>query len=325
VDGRRIWEEFFVAIEGGVSVRGGYILKHQDFMIRGASHSVGFYRLPLSEGLIDRKYGPIGLRLLTDALKRKPALFVLGIGSRQEPLARMLTALSWRLHSVPFHFNVVRPFRVARNLAYLRGTAVRRFALDAAAFSGAAWLGSRLISGRAGASGRGVTATVQPRFGGWADAIWEECRERYSMIAKRDRETLDTLYPANDPRFIRLVVELRGTAIGWAVLLATDMHEHKYFGNLRVGSVVDCLAAPEHAGRVIGAAVRCLKEHTVDLIVSNQMAAPWVRGLEQNGFKPGPSTFLFGASKALAGLMKADDGLADTLINRGDGDGPINL
>ena len=324
-DGRHIFQEYFVAIENGGTVRGGYILKRQEFVIGGTARSIAFYHLPLSEGLIDRKYGAIGLRLLTDALKREPALFVLGIGSREEPLSRMLTALSWPLHAVPFYFKIVRPFRVARKLAYLRATAGRRLALDAAAFSGAAWLASRLGHRADASAGRDVTATMQPRFGEWADAIWAECQKRYSMIGKRDRQTLDLLYPASNPRFMRIVVESRGTAIGWAVLLATDMRDHKYFGNLRVGSIVDCLAAPEQAGRVIAASVQCLQEHSVDLIVSNQLATAWTRGLEQNGFRPGPSTFLFGASKTLINLMKAADGLGGTHINRGDGDGPITL
>ena len=325
VDGRHLFQEYFLAVENGATVRGGYILKRQDFFIHGTRHNIAFYHLPLSEGLIDRKYGAIGLRLLTDALKREPALFVLGIGSRQEPLSRMLTAMSWPLHAVPFYFNIVRPFRVARKLAYLRTNAFRRVALDAGAFSGAAWLVSRLSAGRTGRWGRGVSATVQPRFGEWADTIWAECQERYSMIGERDRPALDILYPASDPRFIRIVVEARGVTIGWAVLLATDMHDDRYFGNLRVGSVVDCLAAPEQSGRVIASAVRCLRDHAVDLIVSNQMASAWVRGLEQNGFRAGPSTFLFGASKALRSLMRSDDALGGSHINRGDGDGPINL
>lgn len=324
VASRRLYQELFLAVEGGTTVRGGYILKRQDFSIGGATHQIAFYHLPLSEGLVDRAHGAIGLRLLTDALKREPRLFVLGIGSLQEPLSRMVTAMGWRLEAVPFCFKVMRPFRVARGLTYLRARPMRRLGLDAVAFTGAAWLAARLDALRTGRPGGEVTATVEPRFGAWSDDIWADCRDRYAFVGSRDRASLEILYPPDDPRFIRVLATRGGRAIGWAVLLATAMRDHKYFGNLQVGSIVDCLAAPEQAAAVVAAAVGCLETRGVDLIVSNQLSEAWVRGLELNGFRRGPSTFLFGLSKSLRQLVGAD-APAGGHINRGDGDGPINL
>lgn len=324
-DDRHIFQEYFLAVDGELNVRGGYILKRQDFSIQGVTRSVAFYHLPLSEGLIDRRYAALGLRLLTDALKRQPLLFVLGIGSRQEPLARMLEALTWRLHTVPLYVRVLHGSRTAKELAYLRGSRIRRTALDIAAVSGAAFLAAKVISRRAERLESGVTWSVQPEFGEPADTIWTACQDRYAVIAVRDRATLDVLYPALDPRFIRLVVEQHGRPLGWATLLATDMRDHKYFGNLRVGTIVDCLAPPEHAHSVVTAATHCLRDVGVDLIVSNQASDPWARGLERSGFLPAPSTFLFGVSKAFATLSGSHIKLGDHHLNRGDGDGPINL
>ncbi len=324
-NGREMFQECYVAVENGSAVRGGYILKRQTFMIEGERHSVGCYRLPLSEGLTDRRYGAVGLRLLTDALKREPLLYVLGIGGIHERLSRMLTALSWRLHAVPFHFKVIRPFRVARQLSYLRTSLLRRMTLDLAAFSGGAWLLSRVMGRTERGVDRQVTVTLQPSFGTWTDALWSECKSRYPIIGDRSSQALAALYPAGDPRFMRVKVSAAGNPIGWAVLLATDMRHHKYFGNLRVGTIVDCLAAPDAASGVIAGAARCLQDRGADLIVSNQMSAAWVYGLEKNGFRSGPSNFLFGASKPLLRLLKSDDQLADSHLNRGDGDGPINL
>ena len=324
-DDRRIFQEYFLAVDGEMNVRGGYILKRQDFAIHGVIHSVAFYHLPLAEGLIDRRYAALGVRLLTDALKRQPLLFVLGIGSRQEPLARMLEALAWRLHTVPLYVRVLNGSRTAKELAYLRSSRIRRAALDLAAVSGAAFLAASVISRRAERLESGVTWSVQPEFGEAADTIWSACQSQYPIIAVRDRATLDVLYPARDPRFIRLVVERHGRPLGWATLLATAMQDHKYFGNLRVGTIVDCLAPPEHAHSVVSAATRCLRDRGVDLIVSNQASASWARGLERSGFVPGPATFLFGASKAFAALSGSHTTLGDHHLNRGDGDGPINL
>ncbi len=139
------------------------------------------------------------------------------------------------------------------------------------------------------------------------------------MLAERDARTLDQLYPASDPRFLRV-----RAAGGWAVLLDTAMEGHKQFGNIRVGTIVDCLAPMEDAVAVIRTATRTLEQRGVDLIVSNQLHTAWSGALAGAGFRRGPSNFLFAASPALAALIsEAEDG--DLHINRGDGDGPIHL
>src|SRR5262245_32826009 len=87
--GATLFQEMFLAAEEGI-VRGGYILKHQEFMLNKQRRLVDFYHSPLSEGLIDRKYSAVGLKLLQDALKRNPPLYALGMGGRDKPLPRML-------------------------------------------------------------------------------------------------------------------------------------------------------------------------------------------------------------------------------------------
>src|SRR5207244_10022873 len=156
-------------------------------------------------------------------------------------------------------------------------------------------------------------------FGGWADEVFEKSRSAYTLVAARDARTLDQLYPAGDPRFLRL-----RAAGGWAVLLDTAMKGHKQFGTIRVGTIVDCLAPPEDAVTVIRAATHTLEERGVDLIASNQLHAAWYDALIGAGFRQGPSNFLFAASPALDALIsEADNGQLH--INRGDGDGPIHL
>jgi hypothetical protein len=60
----------------------------------------------------------------------------------------------------------------------------------------------------------------------------------------------------------------------------------------------------------------------VDLIISNQSHTAWTEALRANGFLQGPSNYLLGASKPLSALA---DPLSECHINRGDGDGPVNL
>ena len=308
--------ELFLAVEGSI-VRGGYILRHQTFSANRATVSAAHYRLPLSEGIVNRSYATLGLSMVRDALAREPRLYAMGMGGWDKPLPQMLKRLRWRMCEVPFHFKVFHPMRFLRQIRALRTSPLRRVALDTAAYTGAGWLGMKAL---------GLTRTVpsgpfhlEPAFAGWADKVWDRSQHEYALLAQRDAATLDQLYPASDSRFLR--VHAVG---GWAVLLDTRMQDHKQFGDMRVGTIVDCLAPPESATDVIQAAASVLEERSVDLIVSNQLHAAWSRALLESGFRNGPSNYLLALSPALA--ETAGGANHDHFhINRGDGDGPIHL
>ena len=306
----------YVAVEDNL-VRGGYILRSQRYFVSRETICADHYRLPLSEGVIDRTHAGVALRLIRDALARQPKLYALGMGGWDNPLPRMLKLLKWRMCETPFHFRVVNPGRFLRNIRPLRTSALRRFAMDAAAFSGAGWLGMKAL----GISRRLPEARcdVADSFAGWGDEVWERSRDAYGLIASRDAATLDALYPPGDPRFLRV-----RAAGGWAVLLDTQMRDHKQFGGMRVGTIVDCLAPPTSAAAVMRAAASVLEGRGVDLIVSNQLHAAWSRGLLDAGFRLGPSNYLLALSPEFA---KAVGAARDNEFhfNRGDGDGPIHL
>ena len=71
--------ELFLVLEGSM-VRGGYILRRQTFSVAEATWTAAHYRLPLSEGVINRSYAVLGLRMVRDALSREPRLYALGMG-----------------------------------------------------------------------------------------------------------------------------------------------------------------------------------------------------------------------------------------------------
>jgi hypothetical protein len=313
--------ELFLAVEGpsvaSAAVRGGYMLRRQSFSVCGETLPAAHYRLPLSEGLIDRAYSMLGLRLVRDALAREPRLYAMGMGGWDKPLPQMLKRLGWRMSAVPFAFKVVHPARFLRNIQVLRTSAVRRLALDAAALTGTGWLGMKAL----GMARRLPPQELEPApaFGEWADEIWQQARAAYPLLGVRDAHTLSELYPAQDARFLRL-----RTPAGWALLLDTAMHGHKQFGAMRVGTIVDCLAAPAMAGPVVRAAASLLEQRGVDLIVSNQSHAEWSRALLDAGFRAGPSNYLVALSPGFA--KAAGDTQPDHWhFNRGDGDGPIHL
>jgi hypothetical protein len=327
--GRKLYEEYFVAVDEGAAVRGSYGLKQQDFWIGGQTVSIADFWLPISEGAVDRAYAAVAVGLLRDARQRQPLLYGLGMGGYKEPLVRLLAASGWRMLTVPFFFRVVHPAAFLRNISYLRRGRAAAAALDAVAASGLGWLAvktlQRLAAPKASQKASIVVEEVA-EFSDWADRLWNDCKQDYGMSAVRDAETLRLLYPQRDPRFIRLKVSKGAQVVGWAVLLDSQLSEHKYFGAMRLGLIADCLARPADARAVAVAAREALKSRGVDLIVSNQSHGAWGKALRTAGFLPGPSNFIFAASPQLTTILKtANVQDADIHLNRGDGDGPENF
>ena len=305
--------DHFLAVDDA-QVRGGYILRRQRFWIHGKALEVAHYRLPLSEGIRDRTYATLGMQLIRHALKQQPLLYALGMGGFDQPLPRMLKALGWNLRAVPFLFKVNRAAGFLRNIETLRKTPARRVALDLAADSGLGAFGLWFVQRRL----RGHSAgEVIGSFVPWAEAVWTGAFAEYGALASRDSVSLDAFY-----RRDAAVIRLKVGAAGWAVVLDTQMRGDQYFGDMRLGSIADCLAEPADAAAVIGAAVRFLEQRGVDLIVSNQLHPAWVAALRGCGFREGPSNFVFAVSKGLAELIPPGAGVH---VNRGDGDGPIHL
>lgn len=327
--GRTIYRQHYLAIDQNSVVRGGYVLQHQEFLLGGETLRLSFLGLPISEGIINRAYSPIGVQLLRHAVQQQPFVFGLGIGGYHDPLARMLIASGWRLYVVPFYFRVVHSFRFLNNIAYLRQSATRRRLVDFLAYSGIGGLGIRAIHAGLRLWNKTIphaTAEFVEDFGDWADAVWLRNRDAYGMSAVRNAEVLRILYPKSSSRFLRIKVSLGGRPIGWAILLNTQCIGHKYFGDMRVGTIVDGFSAPENAATIIACATMWLERQGVDIIVSNQSHAEWCDGLARAGFLRGPSNFLFASSPRLAKrLAEAVIANNQTHLNRGDGDGPIHL
>jgi hypothetical protein len=318
-----LYQEYFVALENGV-VRGGYALKYQKFFFPdGVTRKVAYYHHPLSEGIVNKSYASVGAMLLKDAMSKSSLLYCLGMGGYDRPLPKMLVRLGWANFAVPFYFHIVSPNRFLKQIQALRTSAFRKTMLDLVAFTGAGWAGLRTIQWlrrlRAPKSASFTVDRVED-FTDWVDRLWAQAKNNYSMTAVRDCQTLRTLYPASDTHFTRLRIRRSGQDIGWAVV--GERRKDEKYGAMRVGSVLDCWAAPDDALPVIQAASTALVENGVDLIVSNQCHHLWARALEHAGFLSSPSTFIFAAGKGLSFLLQPFAENQPRLhFTRADGDG----
>jgi len=301
------------------AVRGGYIFRPQAFSFGGELRRVAHYRLPVSEGVVNRGYARVGPLLVRSALQAEPLLYALGMRGFDRPLPRLLQAMGWSVSPIPFYFRVARPARFLRGIRAAREARWRAALMDLAAWTGAGGIGIRSWQwARSLRPPRGIDWSEANVFGSWSDEVWQVAQADYGMAAVRDARTLGELYPAGNKRFLRVRVNSQG----WAVVLDTAMEGDRYFGDLRVGTIVDSMARPQDAAAVIHAARRYLEERGVDVIISNQSHAAWGAALRADGFFAGPSNFLFAASKELTAL-----GVPATAMhmNRGDGDGPVHL
>ena len=321
-----LYQEYFVAVDKN-GVHGGYILKHQCFWLDGEEVRTADYRYPLSEGIIDSRYGMVGLLTVKNAMRRQPLAFGLGMGSRQAPVARLLKTVKWQMADCPFFFRICRPQRFLRGVVHLRRSPWRRRALDLLAWTGVGSIGILAVqAARRSATDPDARGGTVHEFGPWADETWERAREEYRFIAVRTAHELNRLYPKTDSRFHRILIRRKKDVVGWAVVLDTAMKDHKQFGNLRVGSIVDCLAIPGAEAAVVSATTNKLARRGVDVIVTNQLHRSWCSAFRNNGYLSGPSNFIFTAAPKLAERLEPLSENASLVhMTRGDGDGPINL
>ncbi len=329
-EGRRTWREHWLAVEDEAAVRGGYGLRPQEWWIRGARELVTDWQGPVTEGLINRRYSALGIRLLREMLRQYPLLYSWGHGGLEQPMLQMLEKLGWLLHPTPFCVRILHPFRFLRHNSYRRGTLARRLALALAAMTGAGSLAAPALHAGLGvfrSRAERASAREFERFEAWADELFERSLPRYAAMATRDAATMNTLLvPGRWPSGVRLRIERDGGTLGWVVVMDTLMQDDSRFGSLRVGSIVDALAEPADAEAVVGAAYRYLRSRRVDLVVSNQAHPAWVAGFAAHGFLQLQGRRTFAASPALRAALEpfAETSRGLHLTNM-DGHGPHAL
>jgi hypothetical protein len=313
-------------LSDGSAIRGGYILKSELVFAGGQGIPVGNYQLPLSEGIVDRRYAMVGVQLIKDALGRQPRLYCLGMGSTARPLPRLLSKLGWTVSTVPFSFRIENARNFTREIRWLRKGAGMRFGLDLARNTGmlAGVLGlARMYRRIIGSSTPvGVSFDEVADFPEEIDEVFSNVRGDYGLMCDRRAAAMRKKLPTHDSRLLRIVLRKSGSVAGWIVVSISQLSNHTQFGNMKLGCIVDGLAVPADVGLLIGEACRRLEQARCDLLVSNQTHPAWIEGLRRQGFLNGPSNFILAVSPEFEACRSAGSTMH---FNRADGDGPINL
>jgi hypothetical protein len=316
----------YAAVDDTGAVRGGVLLMEQRGWLGPCAIPLINIQSPLSEGAVDRAFSGVGLRMLQFLTRRNPHLYAVGMGSEQNPFARLLTAAGWQVTRVPFQFAVIHAARFLREIGPLRHGRKRTLARFAAASglgaaAAAAW---RLTRRRP--SLRGYSFESTDSWPNALDAIWDRCRGDLAFSVVRDTLAVADLHPDSQPRLKRYLLRAGGETVGWSVGLVTAMQGNPHFGDLSVGTLLDALAPPEHLDALLAHTHDALRGLGADLIVANYTHARWQARLRRLGFMNGPSNYLLAMSKPLASAIQARPGaFSRVYISRGDGDGRINL
>ncbi|MEQ8691025.1 MAG: hypothetical protein RIC89_09365, partial [Pseudomonadales bacterium] len=256
-------------------------------------------------------------------------LFSLGHGGTEEPIVQMLRKMKWGLWGVPFIFNILRPFAFLCHNKYLRSTPVRGFALDVLAYSGAGYVGIKLLQALTALRNRSasipLSADVVSEFGPWTDELWEKNKGAYSCLAVRDSEMMNTLMPEEGwPGGTRLkLTDVAGEVAGWAIVHHKRFHDDARFGSMHVGLITDFFGAPEDAASIMAATHAYLVSQNVDMIFGNISHPAWIEGLKSLGYTVLADRRIFALSPQLEDALSPKNTIAQGLhLTNMDGHGP---
>ena len=318
---------FFLAIEDDRNVRGAYCLKSQDFLLPDRRLSAASIQGPVSEGLVDPRFGATALHLIRDMQNREPALFAWGASER---LLGVLSRLKWKSYATPLCMRVVNASRFLQENRFLSSAPkfhrasrlLRAVRLERLGFS-IVQTAAQVAAGGRPSSARSI---VERRFGAWADLVWEAVKGSYRFIAVRDSRTMNRLLPESGwPEAEILRIERDGATIGWAAVRCSTLLDDARFGDLRVGSVIDALALPGCEGSILRAATAHLELQKAEVIVANFSSGVWLDGFRRCGFLVSQSRRTLVASPTLVSQIGEDAASADMHLTPLDGDGPLGL
>jgi hypothetical protein len=109
------------------------------------------------------------------------------------------------------------------------------------------------------------------------------------------------------------------------VVASKQMSDNHYFGDLKVGTLVDGFGRSEDVTALVAAGLNHLAGSGVDVIVANFLHAAWVKACRRLGMLNGPSNFQIFVSPRGAPALEESCQLDNIHVARGHSDGMDNL
>jgi hypothetical protein len=311
--------------EDGREVRAAMLLYHHNVFIEGEKHDFCWADMPLSEGIVDRKYSLAIIQLLKRATAYQPFLMTVGVGTPEVEAHRFFVKLGWRWRLAPFFFYPVRVTKTLLGMRYFKERPKLRYAALLGAFSGAGVGLSGLLSLRRRLASFLSTCQISEErvFDDWATRIFTDALPQYAVAMRSDAATLNIVYPPDDAGYIRLRVRRKGTKedVGWVAMTIKQMRNNRYFGALKVGTLADGFGRVADAPALVAAGIDYLAQTGVDIIIANFLHSAWARACRRSGMIAGPSNFNLFVSPG-GSLLREDSCPPEEIhVARGHGDG----
>lgn len=323
-----VFRKYYVCVEPGGEVRGGFSIKQQVFLVRGEPVTINTWQGPISEVVVNPAFKQVGRQCMAHIVGVNPYSYNWGGSPR---LHGRLASLNWVQVNTTMMMRLVDCEAVLRSAPFLQNSTRLAPIATFAAKSGLGTLGIRGVqAGRAalGVAFSPVEVAPVDDFGDWSDAIWELARASYGVTAIRDADTLRRLMGKEGwPGLQILRMSRRGACIGWATIRVNRMRDDARFGNLVVGSIVDALAIPGEETSVIRAATRALEQTDAQLVACNVMHARWRKAFSRSGFLALPKSRKLFMTQAMQAMLH-EKGInidSDMHFMSIDGDGPFGL
>jgi hypothetical protein len=319
--------------EDGREVRAAVLLYHNNIFIRGKKRDFCWLDMPISEGIIDRRYSLAIVQLVKAVSRYEPFLMSTGAGPEDKDSFRLLTKFDWRHHAVPFFFYPVKVTKVLLGARYFKKHAQLRYCALLGAYSGlgAGLSGLLALRRRVDAIFSGYERSVEEAFGAWADRIFEDCLPDYGVAMRSDATTLNILHPPDKPGLTRLRVRRKvakrdaGQDAGWILVASKQMKNNHYFGDLKVGTLVDGFGRAADASALVAAGINYLTETGVDIIVANFSHASWIEACRRSGMIAGPDNYYHFVSPGGSPLFEDACPSREIHMARGHSDGMWSL
>src|SRR5262245_22836873 len=327
-EGFPVYRRMIIA-EDGQEVRAAMLLCRHNVFIHGVRRDFCWTKMPLSEGIIDSKYSLAIVQLIKRALDYQPFMMGVGAGFPESEGYRLFAGLRWRHQSVPFFFYPVKVSKVLGGLKYLKNNAKLRYGALLGAYSGVGAGVSGLLALRRKLSTirSDYGASVVERFDEWADRIFAHSLSDYLFAIRSAATSLNIVYPPDDHRYIRLKVMRKGakTEVGWMVVASKQMSDNHYFGDLKVGTLVDGFSRLEDVSALVAAGLNHLVSIGVDIIVANFSHTAWVEACRRSGMFSAPSNFQVFVSPKGGPVLEESCPLHQIHVARGHSDGMDTL
>ena len=304
-----IRREHWLIVSSDDEVRGGCLLQFHTAWVGSAAMEVTNLQSPLSEGVGNRDYTAVAPYMMRAVTRRYPRTYSVGGGSEHMPYLRLTKALHWTLKPVPFFFRVLHGRRFLSHIQPLQ----RRWGLGLFARIGAR---VPFAADLAFEELHRMRTRIGPMRAAGAVPEWNDIRARYGFAVERTPDLLNALYPPNDPRFHRIAV-----FGGLGLLAVREFHQDKYFGDLRVVTLVEMLVENGAEGLLLSAVLEFARGTGADLLVTNQSAPELCMALRSAGWLEHASNYFISLAPGLAALV----GQRPLYVTRGDGDGLLNL